>query len=227
MISAIGVKNVQILGPHICRTIYLRARSKERLNMGQSQFAITITSRDKQPCENNCPMTFLSRWNDSSERGASQGQCALWLTKDCLWFDTAISAHKRNGYISYSSSSCTTHISFLCSVSCLWSLAYIFSPSSSLFSSWFVISSLNLPSSFVFFSFFFSHCLQVSLTLYGCCFAVCMILASDFFPLFFRIFLSSSSVLLFHILGNTLMCFFCWEFDKRINPTPHSRTVNV
>lgn len=39
-------------------------------------------------------MTFLFRWNDSTEQRASQGQCAWWLTKDCLWFDTVISAHK-------------------------------------------------------------------------------------------------------------------------------------
>lgn len=78
-------------------------------------------------CENNCPMTFLWWWNDSSERGASQGQRAWWLTKDCLWFDTVISAHKRNGYISYSSSPCITHcISFFSAptLACDLSLAF-------------------------------------------------------------------------------------------------------
>lgn len=110
-------------------------------------------------------MTFLFWWNDSTEQRASQGQCAWWLTKNCLWFDAVISAHKGTD-ISLIQHSPASLILFLSSDSVL-SLAFSLCPLLIylLVCSVSLISFLNLVSSCVFRPFFThsSQCYSFSL----------------------------------------------------------------
>ena len=138
-------------------------------------------------CENNCPMTFLWRWNDSSERGASQGQPAWWLTKDCLWFDTVISAHKRNGYISYSSSPCITQCSSVFSAPTLACISHLHFLSAFCSSSFLFVVCLNFHS-ISFLTYFHSLCSHIH---FSCFIASISLVSFDLLSLIFRTFLSS------------------------------------
>ena len=135
---------------YICRAIYLCVREKEWQNIAPSQFTNTSQAEINTHAANSpdC-VKIIIRWhschggNDSSEPSASRGQRVWWLTKDCLWFDTVISATKGTD-ISPIHHRLAPLTSFLCSNSCLWSLACIFSPSSAdSLSCLSLISSLN------------------------------------------------------------------------------------
>lgn len=124
-------------------------------------------------------MTFLFRWNDSTEQRASQGQCAWWLTKDCLWFDTVISAHKGTD-ISLIQHGPASLILFLSSDSVL-SLAFSLCPLLIylLVCSLSLISLLNLVSSCVFRPFF-THSSQCWIFFYSSCHSLFCICFSRF-----------------------------------------------